>query len=89
MKEPKTKIELKEQLKISVTKSLSASCKRAKEEAADTPYDWDLTMAEAIEKRNAEFRKSVAQFKAKSQANAKLVSSPTASISNGRTPEDA
>jgi hypothetical protein len=31
MKEPKTKIELKEQLKISVTKSLSASCKLANE----------------------------------------------------------
>ena len=83
MKEPKTKIELKEQLKISVAKSLATSCKAAKEEAEDTPYDWDLTMAEAIEKRNAEFRKSVAQFKAKSQPNSKLVSSLTATTRNG------
>ncbi len=83
MKEPKTKIELKEQLKISITKSLAASCKAAKEEARDTPYDFDLTIAAAIEKETAEFRKFVAQFKAKSQANSKLVSSPTSSHSNG------
>ncbi len=83
MKEPKTKAELREQLKVSVTKSLATSCKLAKEEATDTPYDWDLTIAEAIEKRTAEFRKSVAQYKAKSQANAKLTSSPKTSLSNG------
>jgi hypothetical protein len=44
-------------------------------------------MAEAIEKRNAEFRKSVAQFKAKSQPNSKLVSSQKASSINGADPE--
>jgi uncharacterized protein YpuA (DUF1002 family) len=80
---PRTKIELKEQLKISVNNSLFTDCKSAKEEAKDTPYDWDLTMADAIAKENAQFRKYVADFKAKSQTSTKLVSSSDLAKANG------
>ena len=47
---PKTKAEPKVQIKLSVAKSLADACAAARQEASDTPYDWNATMAEALDK---------------------------------------
>ena len=80
---PKTKAESKVQIKLSVAKSLADACAAARQEASDTPYDWNATMAEALDKENAEFRRHVAEYKTKSQPTAGLTSSPGTSRPNG------
>jgi hypothetical protein len=82
---PKTKPEPKVKIKISVAQSVAAACDAARKEAADTPFDWNATMAEKIERENAEFRDFVAQYKAKPQPNTGLEVSPT--LSNGSAPD--
>ena len=44
-------------------------------------------MAEAVERENVEFRRHVAEYKAKSQPTAGLTSSPTTRTPNGVEPE--
>jgi hypothetical protein len=80
---PKTKPEKKVQYKLNITESLAAKCDAAKKEAEDTPYSWDATIAEVVEKETTAFRQFVADFKAKSQAESKLTSSLKASSING------
>jgi hypothetical protein len=97
MKRPKTKPEKKVQYKLNLNESLAAKCDAAKKEAEDTPYSWDATMAEVIEKETASFRQFVAEFKAKSQpesqaesqADSSLNSSLKAARSNGADAERA
>jgi hypothetical protein len=88
---PKTKAEPKIQIKLSVAKSVADACAAARQEASDTPYDWNATMAEAVDKENAEFRKHLAEYKAKSQPTGGLTSSPPSSPGtsspNGVEPE--
>jgi hypothetical protein len=90
---PKTKPEKKLQYKLNITESLAAKCDAAKKEAEDTPYSWDATIAEVVEKETAAFSQFVAEFKAKrqpkSQADSKLISGPTHSHSNGTDSERA
>ena len=74
---PKTKAESKVQIKLSVAKSVADACAAARQEATDTPYDWNATMAEAVEKENVEFRRHVAEYKTKSQPTAGLNFQPT------------
>jgi hypothetical protein len=45
----------------------------ARKQAKDTPYDWNGTMAEAVEKANTEF----VQFLAKNQTKLPLATSAT------------
>jgi hypothetical protein len=80
---PRTKPEPRVQIKLSVAKSVADACEAARKEAAETPFDWNATMAEKIEKENAEFREFLAQYKAKSQPNAGLEISPI----NGADPD--
>ena len=88
---PKTKAEPKVQIKLSVVKSAADACAAARQEATDTPYDWNATMAEAVERENVEFRRHVAEYKTKSQPtagpNSSPPSSPTTSTPNGAEPE--
>jgi hypothetical protein len=84
---PKTKAEPKVQIKLSLAKSIADACAAARQEATDTPYDWNGTMAEAVERENLEFRRHVADYKAKSQPTAGLSSSPTTSNPNGAEPK--
>jgi hypothetical protein len=84
---PKTKAEPKIQIKLSVAKSVADACAAARQEATDTPYDWNATMAEAVEKENVEFRRHVAEYKTKSQPTAGLTSSPRTRSPNGAEPE--
>jgi hypothetical protein len=87
MKQPKRKPEKKLQYKLNITESLAAKCDAAKKEAEDTPYSWDATIAEVVEKETESFRHFVAEFKAKSQpksqADSRLSSSLKASSING------
>jgi hypothetical protein len=76
---PKTKAEPKVQIKLSIAKSVADACVAARQEATETPYDWNATMAEIVEKENLEFRRHVAEYKAKSQPTAGLTSSPPSS----------
>ena len=84
---PKTKAEPKVQIKLSLAKSVADACAAARQEATDTPYDWNATMAEAVERENGEFRRHVAEFKAKSQPTAGLTSSPATNNPNGVEPK--
>jgi len=84
---PKTKAEPKVQIKLSLAKSVADACAAARQEATDTPYDWNATMAEAVERENLEFRRHVAEYKANSQSTAELTSSPTTSNPNGAEPK--
>jgi hypothetical protein len=93
VKQPKTKPEKKVQYKLNLNESLAAKCDAAKKEAEDTPYSWDATMAEVIDKETTSFRQFVAQHKAKSQpksqADSRLSSSPKTSSINGTEPDHA
>jgi len=73
MKQPKTKPEPTTQIRISVPKSVADACELARKQAKDTPYDWNGTMAEAVEKANTEF----VQFLAKNQTKLPLATSAT------------
>ena len=88
---PKTKAEPKVQIKLSLAKSVADACAAARQEATNTPYDWNATMAEAVERENIEFLRHVAEYKAKSQPVPGLASSPssspTTSNPNGAEPK--
>ena len=74
---PKTKAEPKVQIKLSLAKSVADACAAARQEATDTPYDWNGTMAEAVDRENLEFRRHVAEYKAKISAHRRANSQPT------------
>jgi hypothetical protein len=77
---PKTKPEPTVQIRISVPKSLADACDLARKQSKDTPYDWNATMAEAIQKANTEF----VQFLANSQPKPGLTSSQTNGVQADR-----
>jgi hypothetical protein len=85
VKQPKTKPEKKVQYKLNLNESLAGKCDAAKKEAEDTPYSWDATMAEVIEKETASFRQFVAEFKAKSQPESQADSSLNSSLKTARS----
>jgi hypothetical protein len=70
---PKIKPEATVQIRISIRKSVADACESARKLSKDTPYDWNATIAEAVEKANSEF----VEFLAKSQPKAGLAASPT------------
>lgn len=80
---PKTKPEPKVQIKISLAKSVAQACDLARKEAEHTAYDWNATMAEALEKANSEFLQFLAQDRTNAQPDTGLNSSPRSHRANG------
>jgi hypothetical protein len=80
---PKTKPESRIQIKLSMPKSLGEACETARKRADKTPYDWNATMVEAVEKANTEFSQFLDLHEANGQPKAGLTTSPT----NGADPD--
>jgi hypothetical protein len=87
MKQPKTKPEPKVQVKLSMPESLGKACELTRKRADKTPYDWNGTIVEAVEKANTEFSQFLDQHEAKVQPNVRLSPIDRVSIPNGAQKE--
>jgi hypothetical protein len=84
---PKIKPEPKVQIKLSMSKSLGEACEMARKRAEKTPYDWNGTIVEAVEKANTEFSRFLDQHEAKVQPKVSLSPIDRVSTPNGAQKE--
>jgi hypothetical protein len=85
----KVKPEATVQIRISVRKSVAVACDLARQQSKDTPYDWNGTMAEAVEKANSEFVEFLAKAQPKVQPGRSLNPVDRVSTRNGSDPDRA
>jgi len=86
---PKTKPELKIQIKLSVPKSSADAFDSTRKEADELGFDWNATMVEQMEKTNTEFSQFLAQRRAKVQPIVGLTPSPRPITANGKDTDRA